>query len=69
MEHMRKIATKVLDFTARTSKTLSPAEYITFSANSRNQIKRVKFVAPKLGSEGFGKFEVELSSPVYEMEA
>lgn len=48
-------------------KSVSADEYIDLIRNDRDEVKSAKFIPPKIGSEGFGRFEVELSSTTYEV--
>lgn len=57
----------IYDAYRSTSRKLSPEGFMELSAKDRDEIKRVRFVPPKIGSHGFGHFEVETSSPHFEV--
>ncbi|MBJ2254592.1 hypothetical protein JFT59_25715 [Pseudomonas sp. MF6784] len=48
-------------------KSVSAEEYIDIIRSDRDDVKSAKFVPPKIGSEGFGRFDIELTSSTYEV--
>ena len=44
---------------------LSPAEFLEALNSDRDNIESSHFVAPQLGDDHFGYFEVEYRNPVY----
>ena len=41
------------------TQVVEPAEYIRILKHDRKSVKGARFVAPKLGSEGFGKIVIK----------
>jgi len=48
-------------------KSLSAEQFIELARKDRDDIKSVKFVPPRIGSDGFGRFDVDISSSSYEV--
>lgn len=48
-----------------TKERLGPAEFLARLEESPERIESSSFVAPSLGDEHFGYFEVEYSNPIY----
>ncbi|QMV65190.1 hypothetical protein VUJ49_09085 [Pseudomonas berkeleyensis] len=46
---------------------MSPEQYLEFTESHSDEVKNVRFVPPRIGSEGFGVFEVETRTPQYEV--
>ncbi|MBA1179564.1 hypothetical protein G7008_03520 [Pseudomonas psychrotolerans] len=49
------------------TRKVSAEHFVEMTARSRDEIKRVRFVPPKIGSRGFGHFEVETGTPHFEV--
>lgn len=64
---MRKFSGNIIDLTPQTHKIMDANEYLVFISKQREQIKSSKFVIPKIGSDNFGMFEVELNNPFFEL--
>ncbi len=47
------------------SRRMSPGDFL--KERRAGKALEAKFVPPKIGSKGFGKFEVKLSTPHYEV--
>lgn len=43
----------------RISRAVNAKEFLQITSSQRNYIKRTKFIAPRIGSSGFGHFLVE----------
>ncbi|CAB5577642.1 Uncharacterised protein [Pseudomonas putida] len=54
-------------YISSSKRSLTADQFIDLARRDRDEIKSVKFVPPKIGSEGFGRFDVELSSTSYEV--
>lgn len=63
---MKKRDFNVIDMAPISRKKLAPVDYISFAKGKESQIKSTRFILPKIGSDSFGEFEVELYNPVYE---
>ncbi|MCK9740002.1 hypothetical protein LT697_00390 [Pseudomonas syringae pv. syringae] len=48
-------------------RSMNAFQFAEYVKTDREMIKSVKFVPPSIGSEGFGRFDVELSSKHYEV--
>lgn len=46
-----------------TRENLDPREFIAMSEHEKKNIKKAKFIPPKIGREGYGSFDVEYISP------
>lgn len=46
-----------------TRESLEPSEFIAMSESEKKNIKKARFVPPKIGREGYGSFDVEYISP------
>lgn len=46
---------------------LTADQYVRFSHEHPDNIKSVRFVPPRIGSAGFGRFRVETETPHYEV--
>lgn len=55
----------IIDLIPKRTKTLSPKKFLRLTAKERADIKSSRFVPPKLGEEGFGKFVVIVKNPEY----
>lgn len=64
---MRKYSRNIIDLTPQTHKIMSASEYLVFISKQREQIKSSKFQLPRIGSDDFGVFEVELNNPIFEL--
>jgi len=47
-------------------KKISPKAYMQLSARKKGNIARSRFIPPKIGSQGFGYFELIFKHPVYQ---
>lgn len=63
---MKKHSTDLIDLTPQVRKILDASEYVVFIGKQHDNIKSSRFVPPKIGSDNFGFFEVELNLPIYE---
>lgn len=45
------------------TQTVSPEEYMELVKKDAKNIKRSRFIPPRLGKKGFGKFEIEYKTP------
>lgn len=63
---MKKRDINVIDMVPISRKKLAPVDFISFAKNKESQIKSTRFILPKIGSDSFGEFEVELNNPTYE---
>ena len=64
----RKLMGEALDAVlAARVREMSAEQFVQFSETHAFEIKNVRFVPPKLGSRGFGFFEVETKTPHYEV--
>lgn len=48
-------------------KSMTATQFADFVKTDRDEIKKVRFVPPTIGSDGFGRFDVELNSKHYEV--
>jgi len=46
---------------------LSAAEYLLKIEKNPERVREAQFVPPKIGSDSFGHFEVNLNKPIYEV--
>lgn len=47
------------------SEIISPSEYLSIRKNNYLSIKKAKILAPKIGSNDFGKMEIIYNTPKY----
>lgn len=62
---MRAKTPRVIDMAPQTKLELTAADYLNYVKANSEQVKRVRFIAPTIGGNGFGKFEVDLNNPIY----
>lgn len=62
-----KMLREPIDIKSMTTEILSPEKYLTLSAKERANIFQAKIVPPVLGSEDFGKIQVDYKTPVYKI--
>ncbi|WP_017903571.1 hypothetical protein [Pseudomonas asplenii] len=48
-------------------RSMTASQFADFVKTDRDEIKKVRFVPPVIGSEGFGRFDVELNSKHFEV--
>ncbi|MCJ1952427.1 hypothetical protein MUB13_26585 [Pseudomonas aeruginosa] len=48
-------------------RSFTAEEFVHLSKKERDDIKSVRFIPPKIGSEGFGSFDVELGTAWFEV--
>ena len=53
------------DLFPRSHKDLTPSEFLRITPEEKRNIKSVRIVAPRLGSDSFGKIRIELATPEY----
>lgn len=57
----------VIDMVPRTREILTADEYLVVARQSAEEIRSVRFVLPRIGSNSFGSFEVEFKRPRFVM--
>lgn len=60
---MSKFQKPAAVFVAISSEKVSAREFLSLKSRRPDDIKTVKFVAPRLGTKGFGAFDVEYRTP------
>ncbi|WP_156480140.1 hypothetical protein [Collimonas pratensis] len=59
----KSIPNLCIDMVVVTRETVSPRDFLVANKTNPSNIKSATFVAPKIGSKGFGAFEVEYRTP------
>lgn len=54
---------KTIDMVVVSREKIAPSDFLILSKSQPNSIKSATFVAPKIGSKGFGAFDVEYRVP------
>lgn len=54
----------IIDMTPVKRESVSAAEFVRIVKTRPNSIARSRFVAPRLGERGFGRFDVEYTMPL-----
>ena len=54
----------IIDMTPVRRETVSAAEFVRIVNERPHAIARSRFEAPRLGERGFGRFEVEYTTPI-----
>lgn len=54
-------------FSTSSTRRLSAEEFLQFASTSADNIKKSRFVPPKVGDQGFGFFEVETKTRHFEV--
>lgn len=67
MKHRRLVGEALDAVLAARIREMSAEQFVQFSEAHAVEIKNVRFVPPKIGSDGFGVFEVETRTPHYEV--
>jgi len=57
---------KTINTLRKDNKFVSPGDFINMSESEKSNIKTVKIVPPRLGSNDFGKLKITYKIPVYE---
>lgn len=60
-----KKAFSIVDFSPVRQETVSAKEFLRLSTESPHLIARSRYVAPTIGRNDFGRFEVRYSIPIF----